>query len=289
MASTLLFANSYPENTGNTTLLCLYGGAISNAFANAGWLRSAQGGQIDWTSVTGNASMSANFGYEIWQMNDSLQNTTPIYLKIAYRSGAAQANTPAFQFQIGSGTDGAGNLIGVTSVVVVANTQLANPTAQPCFFVGTSSRLAMALWTTATPDTGCMFFSIERTHDAGGNDTVAGAMMSCYAYNNNSLGSQIYWSPLGTPGNATENYGVFATTLTSTGNVLQVYPQYYCDGLFTNPSLNIIWAVTGTVTPYAPVSIPFYGATRQYLPTFIINSASYRTGTLNLQPMILWE
>ena len=286
MASTLLVANTFSGNAADNTSLRFYGTTVSNAFANSGWVKTGDAGQINWGTVVANSTTNFTYGYEMWCMNDALQNAAPTFLKVTYKNGVV-ATEPAFSFQLGSSTDTLGNLTGVPSATI---TMYGNGPAavSPCYFVGAPSRLVMMLWTTTAGGVP-LFFSVERTHDAGGNDTTDGVMMTAWGYNNGSLGNQLYWSYAGTPAGTTENMGVFAATATMTPSVMQVYPQYYCNGLFTNPSLNVLWAVNLTITPYAPISVSFYGATRRYLPTLSLAYNTLRVGNITIYPMILWE
>ena len=70
-------------------------------------------GQINWTTVTRAAANTAA-GYEIWRFTDTLQATTPIFMKIEYGTGYS-ANFPQIWITVGQGSSGAGAITGVTS------------------------------------------------------------------------------------------------------------------------------------------------------------------------------
>lgn len=75
-----------------------------------GWVQTADTGQINFATATRPTLVNEKRGYALYAMNDSLQATKPIILKLAFGSGAA-ANTPGVWFSIGTATDGAGNFI----------------------------------------------------------------------------------------------------------------------------------------------------------------------------------
>jgi hypothetical protein len=71
-------------------------------------------GQIDPTTVVRPASGAALVGFEIWQLNDSLQTTKPVYLRIEYW---VTMTTPIVyhKFQAGSVVSSTGVLSGQLS------------------------------------------------------------------------------------------------------------------------------------------------------------------------------
>lgn len=87
-----------------------WGAEWSAGLLAVGLTHTADTGQINWTTVTIPGSGSA--GYETWRFNDTLQATKPIFIRFDY-GGAV--GTPQIWAQIGTGTDGAGNLTGAVS------------------------------------------------------------------------------------------------------------------------------------------------------------------------------
>lgn len=147
-----------------------WGSIVSAALATAGWVQTSDTGQINWTTVTKPGSASAAAGYEIWRLNDSLQSTAPIYIKIEYGT-AAQTSTPGMWTTAGTGSDGAGNLTSVagsgTSVTTRQTLHVANSIDQwpnantPIEVNGDGSSLIIAMF----PNTGAlagMSFALER-------------------------------------------------------------------------------------------------------------------------------
>ena len=77
---------------------------------SGGWIQTGDTGQINFTTAARPGAANTKVGYAVYRMDDSLQSTKPVYLKLAFGSGAAQ-NTPGVWFSLGSKTDGAGNFV----------------------------------------------------------------------------------------------------------------------------------------------------------------------------------
>lgn len=90
-----------------------WGSDISSRLTTAGLVQTSDTGQINWATVT-RASTNSNAGYEVWRFDDTLQSTAPIFVKIFYGTGGT-ANASRMQWQVGTGSDGSGNLTGTTS------------------------------------------------------------------------------------------------------------------------------------------------------------------------------
>jgi hypothetical protein len=82
-----------------------WGSDLSAAFADVGLVKTADTGQINWTTVTRPAATTMA-GYEVWRYPDS-----SIFVKFFFGTGTGAA-TPGVQFQVGTGSDGAGALTG---------------------------------------------------------------------------------------------------------------------------------------------------------------------------------
>lgn len=92
----------------------LWGDAIHDALVDIGLTQTSDTGQINWTTVTAPVAATTSQGYEIWRFNDSMQSTTPIYIKFEFGSGSTNATRPNVWTTIGTSTDGAGNITGTT-------------------------------------------------------------------------------------------------------------------------------------------------------------------------------
>lgn len=101
------------NTNGSTSELRSWGSAISAALATAGLIKTADTGQVDWTTINYNATQGALLGYEIWRFNDGLQATRPVFIKVWYYN-ASSTIPPNLRilFTVGSATDGVGNVSG---------------------------------------------------------------------------------------------------------------------------------------------------------------------------------
>lgn len=88
-------------------------GEFDSMMQAAGLVRTSDTGQMDPTTAT-RPGTNTNAGYLMYRANDPLQATMPIFLKFFFGT-ATTANAPRMQTQLGQGSDGAGNLTGLTT------------------------------------------------------------------------------------------------------------------------------------------------------------------------------
>lgn len=173
---------SFPDNSSDANFRS-WGLDISDSLTTVGIIKTADSGQINWSTVTRPLAINTAMGYEIRKFNDSLQATYPVFIKIEFGSGGGTAN-PGLWLTIGTGTDGAGTITGT----LLARQQIS---------CGNSSTTAGYTWR-CSGDTnrfviwpfmdmglqlsgGCAFMiAIERTHDSTGADTNEGLMIFMY-------------------------------------------------------------------------------------------------------------
>jgi hypothetical protein len=94
-----------------------WGSALSAAIQACGCALTADTGQINWATVNVPAGANTAAGYEIYAFTDTLQATSPIYIKLEYGTGPlGAANYPMLWVTVGTATNGAGTLTGTTTV-----------------------------------------------------------------------------------------------------------------------------------------------------------------------------
>jgi hypothetical protein len=91
-----------------------WGAAWKAALTAIGLTNTTDTGQIDWTTVTIPLATGTYAGYEVWRFNDTLQATKPIFIRFDYGTGN-NIDAPQINCQIGTGSDGSGNLTGLLS------------------------------------------------------------------------------------------------------------------------------------------------------------------------------
>ena len=121
---------------------------------------------------------SASVGnYEIWGFADTLQSTAPFYIKFQYGT-AATFGYSQIGLQVGTQTDGAGNILGTNAgpATTIANTA-ASAYPQRAVLSAATNRFAMALgYNTSTT---AVILAFERLTDpTAGTDSNVGA--ACY-------------------------------------------------------------------------------------------------------------
>jgi len=276
---------------------------VSAQFISAGWVRSGDTGNIDFTSVAAPTNPMDRMGYDIFKMQDTLQATAPIFVRVDYGAGFTSANNPGMLFQVGSGTDGVGGLTGAVSAkfpVFVAN----NSNASITYASGDTNRMCFAFWasgglgtpvsngntfsTAHSPTVG--LFSIERTKDASGNDTSDGAYISTRDPQSGStvLFRQQYWNQKSGPG-AIEDWGILyptPNTTQMTSLTMSVYPQFFVKGgAFCNPGMNILGWTVPTLREDTPVKIHMYGSDHFYMPIPVPWGGANITSNRNIATM----
>lgn len=105
------FSHPGPGAAQTITTFKQWAEALHNALLAIGMVQTADTGQINFASIVTLPTADTNAGYGIYELNDSLSGTHPIYLKVNYSVGQSSTAEPGFQF--GTGTNGAGTLTGV--------------------------------------------------------------------------------------------------------------------------------------------------------------------------------
>lgn len=199
-----------------------WGSAISTLLDDVGLAKTADTGQINWTTVARPTATNTVAGYEI-RVHDSTLGDT--YFKIEYRTaGSTTGANASLQVTIGTGSDGAGTITGVmfaafldlmeSSSVTTARNDTANATAYAYLDDGTVAWcLAPAKAVTYYSD--LMIFA--RTSGADGAYNGDGAMVVNQYGANMPTGFRYYSYELGVA-------KTVDTSMASPGNL--TYPYY---------------------------------------------------------------
>lgn len=183
-----LQTNTVVDHTGDAGFRA-WASEYSNALQTIGLVQTADTGQINLVTAT-RPGTSANAGYEIWRFNDALQATKPIFLKVFYGT-TNTATSPRVQIQVGTGSDGAGNLINPSSTFNAISGKAPSSTVTTYLsnFSMVDGTLAIAwkigAWGSASA---ASFFAVCRTCDTNGDPDGVG--FSVYAYGGNSTSGQ---------------------------------------------------------------------------------------------------
>jgi len=162
----------YPSNSSDA-LFRAWGAAIKAAITAAGWVQTADTGQVNWSTVSAPSATNTAQGYEIYQSDDEL---TDWYLKIEYGSGS-NASYPSIWITVGTGSNGGGTLTGQVSTRFQISTATHNAsTLYSCAFAGGNNWLAISLWYDSAANQ-TLTFLIERLRDAAGVEEDTGIVV----------------------------------------------------------------------------------------------------------------
>jgi hypothetical protein len=228
---------------------------IITQLAAVGLTQTADTGQINTSTVT-RAAVNTAAGYTIWRFSDTLQSTSPIFLKLEFGSGSF-TNYPQMWVSISTGTNGAGtlnNLAGATPVRFVctsSNSPSSTTNSYPSYFccdqstigyVGMSWKIGGS--NTYNANSSYSGFHLGRSNDSTGASTgsavfllsnaassalSAWGTMQCYSYTTTAI-----YPAASALSSAALYWGIYplSPTVTLTGGAVQVMP-----GMMMTPSI----------------------------------------------------
>ena len=241
----------------------LWGSNIGVALAAFGWVNTADTGQINWTTVLAPTGTSQVMGYEVWRMDDVLQATSPVFLKLEYGSGTG-ITSPGIWVTLGQGSDGAGSLTG-TMTTRATKMFAANAGSFASLFCGSSSRFMMAFGH-GIGTTTMIVLCIERTRDSAGVETAEGFT---FVFGLGS-GTPIFQFVSTAAGLATLcaalNVGMPTAGSGASGTSVAVYPVFPTKGIYLNPLLSMLGYFIANIGAGSSPSIAYYGANHTYIP-----------------------
>lgn len=169
-----LSPSTAPDMTSDATFR-IWGKSISDTVIALGWAQSPDTGQINWATATKPASPWTISGFQIFESTDASSSTHKMYMRIDYGC-ASTTSIPFMYVRAMTATDGAGNYVGPVSGNFQIYPGAGSSTAYRSRACGGTNRIAYAIWEEGGFGKTC-FFSVERTHDANGNDTTDGIMV----------------------------------------------------------------------------------------------------------------
>jgi hypothetical protein len=227
------------------------------------------------TTTTSLPTTTSNTVFEIWKMNDTLQATMPIIVRLDY--GVTANSGPWIRATTTTSTDGAGNAGSVTTGIQdVSNNGSANQstTAFPSYMSGSINRINGAFWEPANTSGKGAFFNIERSHDTTGNDTTEYATMITVAGGQNVAPSITQISINSTNATTTETkLAVFSTHSTTTGDFgpsTLLCPAFPVVGKIGNPIIGVLVGKASDWFDQTQIAFTLYNVTHTYQ---IVNSA----------------
>lgn len=237
-----------------------WGKPISDALTAFQLTKTADTGQIDWTTVLKPAAINTYQGYEIRKFTDSLQ---PVFFKIEYGSGGS-INFPSLRFSFGTSSDGAGaviapvNVTAITNLVANSNT---NNTPQSCYLSGNSNRFGLGLFVSSSA--GFYICAGRSKNQINGSDTSEALLISRTAGNAGIL--NYYFNFTTSP--VAEPSGIVTPTTGGSGadgTNINIYPNYFFRGGTPIVGLNSVGIFNNDFQGTNPVPLTLLGTTRNY-------------------------
>jgi hypothetical protein len=239
-----------------------------------GWVVTADAGQTLPSALVAPTAINQPRGYRIYKMNDALQATFPIVMRVDYASSSNAPNAFGVYLTFGTGSNGSGTITGVA----LANLQVAQPQ--------TTASFPMNNYASAAPNRFCFgcgvnnssftyFFvlTLERSKDASGNDSGDGLILvygpagSGNNYNQLSLSKYIIMA-----GGVQPNEERGLSYVLSVNNPSQVFAPgdvgvgivIPMKGVAQQPGMNVLVTNTGDVSVEGFLDTIIYGASRHY-------------------------
>lgn len=234
-----------------------------------GWLDNADTGSINLTTVAAPGGANASQGFKVYKMNDALQSTAPIFVKIEFGSGGA-AGTPSFWFTIGTGSDGAGTITGTIKSRTQHNAG-ASSTTPATKNLGSSgtNRAFFGLFLDGGVNQ-IFYWAIERSVDSTGAVTNEGVFL-IWGHNNSGappFSNTQYVFRAATPVPPPEvgcHVVLGGANPTSIGADVGVSSVIPIAGVAKQPPLNGLVVRAGDFASYAVLTLTLYGASHTYV------------------------
>lgn len=277
-----------------------WGSSVSDLLTDNGLTKTADTGQIDWSTVA-RPSTSAYAGYEVYTLTtDTNHGSFPLYIKLEYGCGSATTR-PALRMQTATATNGAGTLSGQLSTQYVASSNAAGGTNLPYYVSAGDGYFILATsWTPGAAGAG--FFNsilhIERLRDNTGAATDDGL----YVFREGNLGSttnQCNAQIVNPSGSAFSlpNNRIGAVMLSQSGAVdsdVYMATHHPVSRQILNPLLGNLFYYSSDITDDSEFSVDMYSNATNYKAIGQVRQASGGTcliGNFGFAPgyAIVWE
>lgn len=266
---------------------------ISFALTTFGWTRTADTGQVDWDTIS-TVPTGGSTVYEIWESTDSF-SSQQIFLKLEYAANSSDATVPTVFYNVGTGTDGAGNINGTnTGRQQIATADPGTFTGQAtytmsCYFSGDAGRFHMMIFLDPqnTHINHGKFFSVERSVDNTGAYTNTYMTILGAGYVSNVRQQHIFFSGSSTTAEVSSWMTVLPNTPNNSNNNVTGTGKYGCAvcpvfpmvGVFDYPGLAVAIGYFTDFVNCAPTTLTVYGASHNYVAgvtnTLILYNTSF--------------
>lgn len=263
--------NTTIANTSSATFQAWVQEIYTNLVTNCGLSQTADTGQMAVpcaTSIPGTANTSA--GYYVFEFNDTLNATAPIYIKLEFGTAAATTD-PMMWITVGPTTNGAGTITGMTRVAACNGaapaSTVANYTSRYCYnatqgYVGAAFKVAGSSAAAYAAVGGFHVFRSVNSAGAPTGDSVmllacsgtatgttTSGTMQLYSYNLSAAYLNV--SPVPSGGNWA--YIPFTATSSLEGSSGQIFPVFQWAGSASVAGYGITNALALAISAEIPV------------------------------------
>lgn len=264
-----------------------WGSTTSDLWQDVGLTKTADTGQIDWTSVVRGATADTFLGYEIFTLDTDTQHATfPLYIRVDYGVGSGAVDRAKLGIQIGSGTNGAGTLTGVLGTQRIFTASAADTTTRDNYCSAGDGYFAWAGgWEAASNTTSQLrntIFIIERLRDNTGDPTADG-VYTFFAGIEATFGTRGYTQITRSTDTITAyssgagniRIGSYVPNQSgSFGSDLYLFTHHPADRALYNPCLSNLFYYHSDFTAGVDFDIDMYGTAQTYKPLGRNNTAS---------------
>lgn len=229
-------------------------------------------------------------GYLIFRFNDALQATAPIFIKWRFGTGSSLLTRPQIAYEIGTGTDGSGNITGsLRSGTHITGYSADSETAYPSDACYNATYGFFGLSWKGT-GSGHVYFMVARSCDANGSPTGTGVLFAkddtsgSFAIQHHDYVDNITQNGSYTTAPYCCPYGNFGNIADDNGDV----PVYLCYVAVPQPLplIGMCSIAAGAVSHGGTFSTTLFGATPH---TYFYVSGTLSTPTGSYYICMLWE
>lgn len=272
-----------------------WGQNLSNAIQAVGLVKTADTGQVDWTTVTKPAGITTSAGYEIYKFNDSLAASSPIYFRVDYGTGSNANTVPRVWLTVGTGSNGAGVITGPQSSIniLVSSGPTANNSAQTWVCFSADGAFTLVWAAKYNTGNGCLLMTvIDRARDDSGNPLGEGFLVTSQspgATNPTQVAVQTGAAPTSL-GPGVPNCLVPNTSSSAVGSDIQLFRHWLATPRL-RPVIGLLTYLDPEIGAGSVISVAPFGVAHSYLTLGkVYCTANFHiTTAANCVAAILWE
>lgn len=261
------FSTALQMSNSTSTLFRAWAQFIDDTFLiKALWLQTADTGQMTISTATAPVAANTKVGYRVYKMNDALQATSPIFVRVDFGSGSAAA-TPGIWFTIGTGSNGSGTITGILFNGGASATPQVMPGANATsacdsYGSGDTNRIHFLMFVRSGAND-LLIWSIERGKDSSLNDVGTSIY---FGYGDGATGFGVTGVASTTPGSqpSLERPCVMLSDNSAFGSDVGVALPGYWNSILQPPGIGVIAVNSTDFSAEAPVTMSLNGTSHTF-------------------------